>query len=149
MLALRDVHEEGREEALFRAVRTDFIDAPERRGREHERRRLLSQGDVAVSDDPLGFDVGDDLADRATQDVFGAKTCLELEGWIHLDEAVVDRLASVIHDDLVQGETLMHLVEKVAEPVLHAEQFAGIHVVPHEGPPAPVRQPSCRSTPEL
>jgi len=107
----------------------------------------LSQGDVAVSDDPLGFDVGDDLADRATQDVFGAKTCLELEGWIHLDEAVVDWLASVIHDDLVQGETLMHLVEKVAEPVLHAEQFAGIHVVPHEVPPASVRQSSCRSTP--
>ena len=77
-----------------------------------EEDRLAAERHLPVPLDPVRLRAGQNLEHRPPDDVGGLQPSHPLEGRVDVQEAVVDRPAGFVADDLVEGEAVEHLAEE-------------------------------------
>ena len=77
-----------------------------------EARGHTGQRHFSVGLHPVGLITRNDLADDVADHVFTPEASEPLERLIDLQEPIIHRNPSLVADDLVEGETLVHIGEK-------------------------------------
>ncbi len=123
-LALEDVLEQHPDLPPFRRPDregVDLVPAPERVGAVLEALGFAGAHDPAVGLEPVSLEVGRQRPDRPADRV--AEPGLLLEGRVHGQESVVDRLPGRVDQDLDGAEALVDGVEEAAVPGLAHPQL--------------------------
>jgi len=109
---LGDIRENHREGAHARAVGVDLEVAPQHIVELLETHDLTMERHLAIALDPMVLNAGDGLAHAPSDQIGALQSGQGLERPVDVDEAVVDGMALVVEDDLVQGEPLAHGLEQ-------------------------------------